>query len=120
LDPAPLVGGYLFIALSGLLFIALGILASALTRNQAVAGIVCFALLLGLIGGLSYIDELSVLNTERMQAVKTAVESLRITGHVEDFTHGVIDTRQVFFYLTGSVLALIFSILGVEAKILNS
>jgi ABC-2 type transport system permease protein len=120
LDPAPLVGGYLFIALSGLLFIALGILASALTRNQAVAGIVCFTLLLALIGGLSYIDELSVLNADGMQAVKTAVESLRITGHVEDFTHGVIDTRQVFFYLTGSVLALLFSILGVEAKILNS
>jgi ABC-2 type transport system permease protein len=120
LDPGPLVGGYLFIALSGLLFIALGILASALTRNQAVAGILSFTLLLGLIGGLSYIDELSVMNTEGMQGVKTAVESLRITGHVEDFTHGVIDTRQVFFYLTGSVLALIFSILGVEAKILNS
>ena len=120
LDPGPLVGGYLFIAISGLLFIALGILASALTRNQAVAGILSFTLLLGLIGGLSYIDELSVLNTEGMQPVKLAVESLRITGHVEDFTHGVIDTRQVFFYLTGSVLALIFSILGVEAKILSS
>jgi len=120
LDAGPLVGGYLFIAVSGLLFIALGILASALTRNQAVAGILCFTLLLGLIGGLSYVGDLSVLNTEGMQSVKTAVESLRITGHVEDFTHGVIDTRQVFFYLTGSVLALIFSILGVEAKILGS
>jgi ABC-2 type transport system permease protein len=55
-----------------------------------------------------------------MESVKAAVDSLRITGHVEDFTHGIIDTRQVFFYLTGSVLALLFSILGVEAKILNS
>ena len=120
LDSGPLIGGYLFIAVSGLLFIAVGILASALTRNQAVAGILSFTLLLGLIGGLSYVGDLSVLNTEGMQSVKTAVESLRITGHVEDFTHGVIDTRQVFFYLTGSVLALIFSILGVEAKILGS
>jgi ABC-2 type transport system permease protein len=120
LDAGPLVGGYLFIAVSGLLFIALGILASALTRNQAVAGILSFTLLLGLIGGLSYIGDLSVLNTEGMQSMKSAVDSLRITGHVEDFTHGVIDTRQVFFYLTGSVLAIIFSILGVEAKILGS
>ena len=45
---------------------------------------------------------------------------LRVPGHVEDFTHGIVDTRQVFFYLTGCVLSLIFSILGVEAKILNS
>ena len=52
--------------------------------------------------------------------MKAAVESLRIPGHVDDFTRGVIDTRQLLFYLSGTVLALIFSILGVEAKILNS
>jgi ABC-2 type transport system permease protein len=39
---------------------------------------------------------------------------------MEDFTHGVIDTRQVFFYFTGAILTLLLSILGVEAKILNS
>jgi len=120
LDTGPLIGGYLFIAVSGLLFIAVGILASAVTRNQAVAGILSFTVLLGLIGGLSYLSELSALNSNLLQPVKTAVESLRIPGHVDDFTHGIIDTRQVFFYLTGSILALIFSILGVEAKILNS
>jgi ABC-2 type transport system permease protein len=120
LDPAPLIGGYLFIALSGLLFIALGILASALTRNQAVAGILCFTCLLGLIGGFSYLGELSALNAEGLQPLKNAVESLRIPAHMEDFTHGVIDTRQVFFYFTGAILTLLLSILGVEAKILNS
>jgi len=120
LDAGPLIGGYLFIAVSGLLFIAVGILASAVTRSQAVAGILCFTMLLGLIGGLSYVSDLSVLNTEVLSPVKSAVSSLRIPDHVRDFTHGVIDTRQVFFYLTGATLALIFSILSVEAKILNS
>jgi ABC-2 type transport system permease protein len=52
--------------------------------------------------------------------VRTALENLRIPGHVEDFTHGIVDTRQVFFYLTGCILALLFSVLGVEAKLLNS
>src|SRR5258708_25530692 len=51
LDAGPLIGGYLFIAVSGLLFVSIGILASALTRSQAVAGILCFTMLLGLIGG---------------------------------------------------------------------
>ena len=120
LDSGPLIGGYLFIAVSGLLFIAVGILASAVTRNQAVAGILSFTILLGLIGGLSYVSELSALNTDMLSPVKTALESLRVPGHVDDFTHGIVDTRQVFFYLTGCTLALIFSILGVEAKILNS
>jgi ABC-2 type transport system permease protein len=120
LDSGPLIGGYLFIAVSGLLFIAVGILASAVTRNQAVAGILSFTVLLGLIGGMSYVSELSALNSSLLSPVKSTVELLRIPGHVDDFTHGIVDTRQVFFYITGSILALIFSILGVEAKILNS
>ena len=120
LDSGPLVGGYLFIAVSGLLFIGVGILASAVTRNQAVAGILSFTILLGLIGGLSYVSELSALNTDLLSPVKSAAESLRIPGHVDDFTHGIVDTRQVIFHLTGCILSLIFSILGVEARILNS
>jgi ABC-2 type transport system permease protein len=120
LDSGPLIGGYLFIAVSGLLFIAIGVLASAVTRSQAVAGILSFTVLLGLIGGLSYLSELSALNQDVLLPVKSAVDTLRIPGHVDDFTHGIVDTRQVFFYLTGAILALIFSILGVEAKILNS
>lgn len=120
LDSGPLIGGYLFIAVSGLLFIAIGVLSSAVTRSQAVAGILSFTLLLGLIGGLSYVSELSALNQDVLLPLKSAVDTLRIPGHVDDFTHGIVDTRQVFFYLTGAILALIFSILGVEAKILNS
>lgn len=118
-DIGPLIGGYLFIAVSGLLFIAIGILASTLTRSQAVAGILTFTLLLALIGGLSYVSELAALNNDLLRPVKSAVETLRIPSHVGDFTNGIVDTRQVFFYLTGSILSLLFSILGVEAKMLN-
>jgi ABC-2 type transport system permease protein len=120
LDPGPLIGGYLFIAVSGLLFVAVGVLASALTRNQSVAAILCFALLFGLIIGLRYAGELAALHHPAFGSLKDAVDSLQVAVHVEDFTHGIVDTRQVFFYVTGAVLALIFSVLGVEAKILNS
>jgi ABC-2 type transport system permease protein len=120
LDPGPLVGGYLFIAVSGLLFVSVGVLASALTRNQSVAAIFSFALLFGLIIGLRYVGELTAVHSGALGSLKETVESLQINNHVTDFTHGIVDTRQVFFYLTGAVLALIFSVLGVEAKILNS
>jgi ABC-2 type transport system permease protein len=119
LDPGPLFGGYLFIAVSGLLFVSLGVLASALTRSQAVAGILCFTLLFALIIGFRYLGELAALNTETLQPVRVTVDSLQVFRHLDDFSHGVVDTRQVIFYLSGSVLALIFSILGVEAKLLH-
>ena len=120
LDSGPLIGGYLFIAVSGLLFVSVGILSSALTRSYEVAAILSFTILFGLIFGLRFLGQTNALNTELLQPVKSTVESLQILGHVDDFTHGVIDTRQAFFYVTGAVLALIFSVLGVEYKTLNS
>jgi ABC-2 type transport system permease protein len=119
LDSGPLIGGYVFIALSGLLFIAIGVLASALTRSQAVAGILSFTLLFGLVIGLRFLGDTALLQQETLSLARDTIDSLQIFGHLEDFTNGVIDTRQVFFYLTGAILSLIFSILGVEAKLLH-
>ncbi|HEY4302730.1 MAG TPA: ABC transporter permease subunit [Candidatus Didemnitutus sp.] len=119
LDPAPLIGGYSFIAVSGLLYVAVGIFASSLTRSQAVAGIFSCVLLIVLTIGPSFLSSYSVLNDESFKGVKMAVDSLLVSQHLEDFTHGVIDTRQIIFYVSGSALALIFSVLGVEAKLLQ-
>ena len=33
---------------------------------------------------------------------------------------GIIDTRQLFFYFTGTTLTLILTILGVEARLLHN
>ncbi len=117
LDPGPLAGGYVFVAVSGLLFIAIGVLASALARNQAVAGFLCFFMLSGLIWGDNFLArDATLLNREALHPIKAAVDYAWIFRHYEDFTRGVVDARQVIFYITGTVLALIFSILSVEAK----
>lgn len=120
LDPGPLLGGYLFVAISGLLFVALGVFASAISRSQAVAGILAFALLFGVIIGLRFLDNANALDTESLSAFKAAVGYAQVFTHLDDFTRGVVDTRHLLFYLSGTVLALIFSILGVEAKLLHS
>ncbi len=119
LDSGPLIGGYLFIAVSGLLFVALGVFASSMTRSQPVAGICTVVLLILVILAPRYLGEISALNTTALTPLKSALEALQVPNHVEDFTRGVVDTRQLFYYLTGSTLALIFSVLGVEAKLLN-
>jgi ABC-2 type transport system permease protein len=120
IDAGPLFGGYLFIAVSGLFFVSLGVFASSLARNQAVAGLFAFALLFVIIIGLRFIGTLEVLNLEAMRPLRAAVDYTLVFRHLEDFTRGVVDTRQLLFYLSGTVLALIFSILGVEAKLLHS
>jgi len=116
LDPGPLVGGY-FVAISGLLFVAVGVLASALARNQAVAGFLCFFLLSALIWGDNFLaSHPAWFDREALHPIRAAVDYAWIFRHYDDFTRGVIDARQILFYLSGTVLALIFSILSVEAK----
>jgi ABC-2 type transport system permease protein len=120
IDPGPILGGYLFIAVSGLFFIAVGVFASSLSRNQSVAGIICVVLLVAIILGGQYLASASWLDREALLPLKEAVNYAQIAQHREDFTRGVIDTRELLFYVSGTVLALIFSILSVEAKLLHS
>lgn len=120
IDIGPLLGGYLFIAVSGLFFVAIGVFASSLTRNQAVSGILAFALLFALIIGLKFVGTLPLLRLDSMAVMRNAIEYTNIFRHLEDFSGGIVDTRQLLYYVSGSALALIFSILGVEAKLLHS
>ncbi|MFT3783014.1 MAG: ABC transporter permease subunit [Nibricoccus sp.] len=118
LDVGPLVGGYIFVTISGLMFVAVGIFASALCRNQAAAGIISLALLFGLIVGTKNITDIQLDPT--LQPIKKAFEYVQVFQHLSDFSHGVVDLRQVLFYLSGAVLMLIFSIFTVEVKLLHS
>ena len=120
LDSGPLIGGYTFIAVSGLLFIAIGVFTSSFSRSQAVAGILSFVLLAAIIMGGRYLQDAPFLDQSALQPVRDIVNYGQVFAHYDDFTRGVIDTRQLLFYFSGTALALIFSILGVEAKLLNS
>lgn len=120
LDSGPLLGGFLFIAISGLFFVAIGVFASSLTSNQSVAGILgCVMLAMLIIGGNALSDS-AWLEQGVMRPVRTVLDYAHVFAHRDDFTRGVIDTRHLLFYVSGTVLALLFSILSVEAKLLHS
>jgi ABC-2 type transport system permease protein len=120
IDPGPILGGYLFVSVSGLLFIAVGVFASSLSRNQAVAGILCVTMLVGLIFGGQYLANAAWMEREALSPLKAAVDYGQIQQHYQDFTRGVVDMRELLFYVSGTVLALIFSVLCVETKLLHS
>jgi ABC-2 type transport system permease protein len=120
LDSGPLLGGFLFIAVSGLFFVAIGVFASSVTSNQSVAGILgCVMLAMLIIGGNALSDS-AWLDQGVLRPVKSVIEYAHVFAHRDDFTRGVIDTRHLLFYVSGTVLALLFSILSVEAKQLHS
>ncbi len=116
LDPGPILGGYLFIALSGSLFIALGILASAMTRSQLVAGILGFAFVfLTLVLG-RYSVEITRYEEEQSILLNRLIDYVQVFQHAEDFTSGIIDSRPFVLYLSGTILLLFLTVIVVETR----
>lgn len=115
-DSAVLLGGLLFIAITGLFFIALGVFASSLTRSQLTAGIFSFSFLFAVIVGGRFLAEVPFLNGSWVGPIEGSLEYFQTFVHLEDFTRGVIDSRPFFLYISGAVLTLGITGLIVEAK----
>ena len=115
-DTASLMGGLLFVCISGLLYVALGILASSLTRNTLVAGMLSFSMLFVLIIGGNVILHLPWQSVSFLTPFHAVVEYLQPFQHLEDFNHGVLDTRPLFLYASNTLLVLGITTLTVEAR----
>jgi ABC-2 type transport system permease protein len=89
----PLVTAAVGLLLMGSCFISLGTFISTLTRNQVVAATLSFALFLG-IWSLSWLDEPSA------SASMKLIAYLGVTTHMESFMTGVLDLKDLVFYLT--------------------
>lgn len=101
--------GYLGLILEGAGFLALGLLASALTENQIVSAVAAFAglLFLWVLGWSS-----SVVGPEAGAALK----ALSLGSHFEGFPKGVIDTADAAYFLLFIGLFLFLTIRALEAK----
>ena len=94
-----MAAGYLGLILLGAAFLALGLFASSLTENQIIGGVVAFALLL-LFWIIGWVQELGVGTFGKI------MQYLSLMDHYDNFTKGVINTRDlvycgsfIFFFL---------------------
>ncbi|MCL6649227.1 MAG: ABC transporter permease [Chloroflexi bacterium] len=108
-DPGPIVSGYLGLVLLGAGFIALGLLTSALTKNQIVAAVLAFAVLLLLWLASPIGDVFS-------GPARDILHYLSALDHYSDFSRGVIDTRDVVYYLSLAVAGLFATVQVVGAR----
>ena len=93
----PLLSGYLGLLLIGGSFISLGLAISSMTKNQIVAGVATFAVLL-LLWVINWLGDAS---GTTMQSV---LAYLSILEHFDDFSKGIIDTKHLTYY--GSFITL--------------
>ena len=99
IDSAATVGSYLGLAMLAAVFAAIGILASALTRDQIIAFLVavvgCFLLYSGFDSLASLLDG----------SAAYYVSQLGIAAHYRDLSKGLVDSRDVLYFL--SVVAVV-------------
>jgi len=100
IDPGPVAAGYLGIALLGVLFSAVGLLTSALARNQIVAAIFAFAILVVLFS-MGLLEQLVT-----APSLKTALSYMNLWEHMDDFAKGLVDTRRIVYQLSVAAFSL--------------
>jgi ABC-2 type transport system permease protein len=109
LDWGPVAGGYLGALLLGAAFSAIGLLASALTRNQIVAFIVgmtiCF--------GLTLVDQMLFFVPRALLGILTY---LAVDVHFQNIARGVLDTRDIVYFLSLCFIGLYGTSLVLKAK----
>ncbi|MGH9668229.1 MAG: ABC transporter permease subunit [Bryobacteraceae bacterium] len=107
-DWKPILVGYLGLLLQGGCLLAIGAFISTTTRNQIVAGIATFAVCL-LLWVLDWV-------TSFEQALWAKVMAyLSVLTHFEGFSKGVIDTKDVVFYLSMIFLGLFLTARSMES-----
>jgi ABC-2 type transport system permease protein len=106
---APILTGYLGLFLMGGAFLAVGLLASSLTRNQIVSAVITFGILLmfWVVGWAA----------ENMGGTFGPIlRHLSILDHFDSFSKGVLDTKDVIYYLNFTLVALFLAFRSLESQ----
>jgi ABC-2 type transport system permease protein len=105
----PLATGSLALLLIGAAFIAVGLFISTLTKNQIVAGTLTFGVLLGF-WILGWWDDPSG------GAFARVLGYLGLVSHIDDLVKGVIDLKDIVFYLSFVAFGIFLAHQSVESQ----
>lgn len=108
-DWGPIATGYLGALLLGAGCLAVGLFTSSLTQNQIIAAVLGMGLLLLLwvIGGAGQLVG---------GPVGSILRYIDIPDHFNDFTRGIMDSRDVIYYLSLMVSGLFLSVVSLQSR----
>lgn len=101
-SPGSLWGAYGMILLIGMFYIAIGCLASVLTKNQIVAAVISGVS----VALLFFLGVISLFALDINQALKDLLSYFSAIEHMGTFSKGIIDSRPIVFYLTTTLFIL--------------
>ena len=104
-----LLTGYLGLLLMGATFLAVGVFASSLTENQIVASITTFGVLL-IFWVIGWSADYAGSPWGRV------LTHLSLLEHFDSFAKGVLDTKDIIYYVDFTVVALFLTLRSLEAR----
>jgi len=104
-----LASGYLGLFLLAVVFVSVGLLTSSLTENQIVAAVTCFVILL-LLYVLSWPSETTG------ATLGNVLKYLSVIEHFSEMVKGIIDTKNLVYFLSLILLSLFLTHRSVEAS----
>jgi ABC-2 type transport system permease protein len=108
-DKGPLITGYLGLLLMGGAYVSIGVMASSLTRNQIVAFIAAFAISFALF----IFGQIVQYAPDWLAPV---LSFLSMGNHFESLSRGVVDSRDVIYYVSVMVVALVIATASLESR----
>ncbi|MCA9606105.1 MAG: ABC transporter permease subunit [Myxococcales bacterium] len=111
IDPGPVATGYLGLILEGAAMIAIGLVASSTQSNQLVA----FFISLFVLAIVGWLIPAAAAGLETGW-VASALQGISFTHHLENMARGVIDTRDVLFFVSLTIAGLTLSFQAIEAR----
>ena len=110
-DDGAMIGGYLGCLLIGGAYLAIGLWASSLTQNQIVAFIlavvICFML---------YIIGSPLVLSAIPEFLRPFVSGLSLSSHFESIGRGVVDSRDIIYYLSIIGFFLFLNVRTIESR----
>ena len=104
IDAGAVIGSYLGLVLMGSAFVSIGLFASSLSKNQIIAFTVSVVLSFFAFSGFDSISQ--VLS---FQNVNSYLTNLGINQHYQSISRGVLDTRDLMYFISFSALFLVFT-----------
>jgi len=108
-DIGPIISGYIGLLLFGALLISLGLFISCLTRDQIVAAIVSFVVIL-ILWALGYFGMVAG------DVLRPALQYMGMFEHLNNFIKGDMDTTDIVYYVSLTVLFLFLSVRVLETR----
>ena len=110
IDAGQILCGYFGLLLMSAMYVSIGLYASSVTSNQIVA------FLISLFAGLFFHIIFGVMAQQFTGWLGTLFDALSLTNHFESISRGVLDTRDLIYFLSVTLIGLLLAELSLTKR----